>query len=184
MKTCRTLQPQRSRPTRLCATADRVQLETAGVTERRGHRALVSVVAAVLKPESDLSRLVFFHPVTMSSQLTGLVVKRGVDEQVGGLEVTVQHVGRVDVLEASQDLVEEIADVVVAQPLGLQQLVQVRVAWAHIEKLSLHGLNLETRSCGRSILRHRASRGGSGSGSSGGGAVGACGPDRRGADWA
>ena len=56
-----------------------------------------------------------------------LEVAGGVDEQVGGLEVTVQHVGRVDVLEASQDLVEEIADVVVAQPLSLQQLVQVRL---------------------------------------------------------
>lgn len=30
-----------------------------------------------------------------------------------------------NVLEASQDLVEEVADVVVAQLLGLQQLVQV-----------------------------------------------------------
>lgn len=38
-----------------------------------------------------------------------------------------QHVGRVDVLEASEDLVEEVADVVVAQPLGLQQLVQIRL---------------------------------------------------------
>lgn len=38
-----------------------------------------------------------------------------------------QHVGGVDVLQASQDLVEEVADVVVAQPLGLQQLVQVRL---------------------------------------------------------
>ena len=32
-----------------------------------------------------------------------------------------------NVLEASQDLVEEVADVVVAQPLALQQLVQVRL---------------------------------------------------------
>lgn len=38
-----------------------------------------------------------------------------------------QHVGRVDVLEASQDLVEEVANMVVAQPLALQQLVQVRL---------------------------------------------------------
>lgn len=56
-----------------------------------------------------------------------LEVTGGVDEQVGGFEVTVQHVGRVDVLEASQDLVQEVADVVVAQPLALQQLVQVRL---------------------------------------------------------
>ena len=54
-------------------------------------------------------------------------VTGGVDEQVGGLEVTVQHVGGVDVLEPSQDLVQEVADVVVAQVLGLQQLVQVRL---------------------------------------------------------
>lgn len=38
-----------------------------------------------------------------------------------------QHVGRVDVLEAPQDLVQEVADVVVAQPLGLEQLVKVRL---------------------------------------------------------
>ena len=36
-----------------------------------------------------------------------------------------QHIGRVDVLEASQDLVEEVANVVSSQALGLEQLVQV-----------------------------------------------------------
>ena len=36
-----------------------------------------------------------------------------------------QHIGRMDVLETPQDLVEEIADVVIAQVLGLQQLVQI-----------------------------------------------------------
>lgn len=56
-----------------------------------------------------------------------LEVTSGVDEQVWGLQVAVQHVGWVDVLQASQDLVEEVADVVVAQLLGLQQLVQVRL---------------------------------------------------------
>lgn len=38
-----------------------------------------------------------------------------------------QHVGGVNVLQASQDLVEKVADVVVAQLLGLQQLVKVRL---------------------------------------------------------
>lgn len=56
-----------------------------------------------------------------------LEIAGGVEQEVRGLEVTVQHVGRVDVLETSQDLVEEVADVVVAQVLGLQQLVQVRL---------------------------------------------------------
>lgn len=32
-----------------------------------------------------------------------------------------------DVLEASQDLVEKVTDVVIAQPLDLQQLVKVRL---------------------------------------------------------
>lgn len=56
-----------------------------------------------------------------------LEVTGGVDEQVGGFQVPVQHISRVDVLQASQDLVEKVADVVVAQLLGLQQLVQVRL---------------------------------------------------------
>ena len=38
-----------------------------------------------------------------------------------------EHVSRVDVLEPSEDLVQEVANVVVAQVLGLQQLVQVRL---------------------------------------------------------
>ena len=36
-----------------------------------------------------------------------------------------EDVGRVDVLEAPEDLVEEVADVVIAQPLGLEKLVEV-----------------------------------------------------------
>ena len=38
-----------------------------------------------------------------------------------------QHVGRVDVLESAQDLIEEVARVVVAQLLSLEQLVHVRL---------------------------------------------------------
>lgn len=56
---------------------------------------------------------------------TNLEIAGGVEEEVGGLQVAVQHVGRVDVLEPSEDLVEEVADVVVAQVLGLQELVEV-----------------------------------------------------------
>lgn len=36
-----------------------------------------------------------------------------------------EHVGRVDILEAPQDLVEEVADMVIAQLLAFEQLVQV-----------------------------------------------------------
>ena len=36
----------------------------------------------------------------------------GVEEDVGWLEVSVQSIGRLDVLQTSQDLVEEVSDVV------------------------------------------------------------------------
>lgn len=58
---------------------------------------------------------------------THLEVAGGVDEQVGGLEVPVQHIGRVNVLKTPQDLVKEVAHMLVAQLLGLQELVQVRL---------------------------------------------------------
>ena len=50
-----------------------------------------------------------------------LEVTRGVEQQVAGLQVPVQHVGRVDVLETTQDLIQEVADVVVAQLLKSRQ---------------------------------------------------------------
>lgn len=56
-----------------------------------------------------------------------LEVTGGVNEQVGGFEVTVQHISWMDVLEAPQNLVEKIADMVIAQSLAFQQLVQVRL---------------------------------------------------------
>lgn len=80
-----------------------------------------------------------------------LEVASGVDEQVGGLEVPVQHVGRVDVLEPSQDLVEEIADVVVAQLLALEQLVQVCL---HQRLHDVTGGALESRGH-RGVVRHQ-----------------------------
>ena len=61
-------------------------------------------------------------PITAYLQIAG-----SVEEKVRGLKVAVEHVGRVDVLEPSEDLVQEVANVVVAQVLGLQQLVQVRL---------------------------------------------------------
>jgi len=38
-----------------------------------------------------------------------------------------QHVGRMYVLQSAKDLIEEIADVIVAQLLRLEQLVHVRL---------------------------------------------------------
>jgi len=59
--------------------------------------------------------------------ISHLQVTGGVEEQVARLQVAVQHVGRVDVLETAQDLVQKVAHVVVGQLLRLQQFVQVRV---------------------------------------------------------
>ena len=61
------------------------------------------------------------------TKITNLEITGGVQQQVTGLQISVEHVGGVDVLEASQYLVEKIADVIIAQPLGLQQLVEVRL---------------------------------------------------------
>ena len=36
-----------------------------------------------------------------------------------------QHIGRVDVLESSQDLVEEVANMIIAQVLSFEQFVKV-----------------------------------------------------------
>ena len=41
------------------------------------------------------------------SKIADLELAVGVDQQVAGLQVAVQHIGRVDVLQAAQDLVDE-----------------------------------------------------------------------------
>lgn len=41
----------------------------------------------------------------------------GINEQVSGLQVTVQHVGRVDVLESTQNLIQKVLEVGVGERL-------------------------------------------------------------------
>ena len=48
-----------------------------------------------------------------------------VQQEVAGLQIPVEDVGRVDVLESPENLIEEVADVVIAQPLRLEQLVEI-----------------------------------------------------------
>lgn len=50
-----------------------------------------------------------------------------VNKQVGRLEVTVQHIGRVDVLEAPEELVHEEPGMIFRQKASLKQLTQVCV---------------------------------------------------------
>ena len=59
------------------------------------------------------------------AKVTDLEVASCVQQQVAGLQIAVEDVGRVDVLEAPEDLIKEVADVVIAQSLGLKQLVEV-----------------------------------------------------------
>jgi len=59
--------------------------------------------------------------------MRNLEVTSRVEQQVARLQITMQHVGRVNVLESTQDLVEEIAYVIITQLLCLEQLVHVRL---------------------------------------------------------
>lgn len=52
---------------------------------------------------------------------TYLEVAGGVQEEVGGLEISMEDIGRVDVLQASEDLVQKVADVIVAQLLQISK---------------------------------------------------------------
>ena len=59
------------------------------------------------------------------AEVAYLEVAGGVEEKVARFQVSVYHVGGMDVLEASQDLVQEVADVLVGEGLVLQELVHV-----------------------------------------------------------
>jgi len=51
------------------------------------------------------------------TEIADLEIAGRVQQQVRGLEVAMQDVGGVDVLQAAEDLIQEVADVVVAQAL-------------------------------------------------------------------
>ena len=118
-----------------------------------------------LEASSDVVGLV--AEATGKTKVANLQLTVGVDEQVAGLEIAVQDVGRVDVLETAEDLVDEGLEVGVGQGLATadngsqitfhQLLVQVDLVVAartagdvHVEKTcDLEGrqlaLNRETR---------------------------------------
>lgn len=51
---------------------------------------------------------------------TNLEVAGGVEEQIARLQVAMKHVGGMNILETAQNLVKEVADVIVRQLLRLQ----------------------------------------------------------------
>lgn len=52
------------------------------------------------------------------TKVANLELAVGIDEQVAGLQVTMQHIGRVNVLEATEDLVDEGLKVRIGQGLS------------------------------------------------------------------
>ena len=56
----------------------------------------------------------FWVSNTGKTKVTDLEVTGGDEEEVGRLEVPVENIGEVDVFETSENLVEEIANVVIA----------------------------------------------------------------------
>ena len=63
------------------------------------------------------------HP--REAKVANLEVACCVQQQVAGLQVTVENIGRVDVLESPENLIKKVADVVITESLGLEQLVEV-----------------------------------------------------------
>ena len=57
-----------------------------------------------------------------ATKVPNLQIASSVEQEVGGFEVSVKHVSTVYILEPSQYLIEEIADMVVAQCLSLRYL--------------------------------------------------------------
>ena len=92
----------------------------------------------VLSEEASVIVLWISH--ASQTKVTDLEITRGVQQQVARLQISVENIGRVDVLETTEDLVEEVADVVVAQPLRLQQLVEISLHEALDDVHVLHGV--------------------------------------------
>lgn len=68
------------------------------------------------------------------SKVTNLQLAVTVDEQVARLEVAMDHVSRVDVLDAAEELVEEELDVQVAERLAASHdLMEIRLHGFHVE---------------------------------------------------
>ena len=74
------------------------------------------------------------------SKVADLEITSRVEKEVAGLQVPVEDISRVDVLQAPQYLIEEVADVVITQSLSLQELVEIRFHEALDDVDILHGV--------------------------------------------
>ena len=59
-------------------------------------------------------------------EIADFQVTRSVQQQIARLQISMEYIRRMDVFQTSQDLIEEVADVVVRQPLGFQEFIQIR----------------------------------------------------------
>lgn len=116
---------QVSKPKQQQKQQHRQQLTRLGVALAVEHDLRCSIPSGgdILGEEAGVIVLGVGH--SRQAKVADLEVAGGVQQKVRRLQVAVQHVGRVDVLEAAQYLVEEVADVIVRDLLRLQQLVQV-----------------------------------------------------------
>ena len=78
------------------------------------------------------------HP--REAEVANLEIACCVQQQVAGLQVTVENIGRVDVLEAPENLIEEVADVVITESLSLEKFVEVRLHETLDDVDILHGV--------------------------------------------
>ena len=78
------------------------------------------------------------------AEVADLEVAVGVKEQIGRLEITVNHISRVERLDRAQRLVGEVLDVVVRESLGTDHPVQVRLHQL-LDKVHLFEVGQRTR---------------------------------------
>mmetsp|Transcript_7318 Transcript_7318/g.14538 ORF Transcript_7318/g.14538 Transcript_7318/m.14538 type:complete len:368 (-) Transcript_7318:243-1346(-) len=99
--------------------------------ENAAHRPHVDRLVVILLAQEELrrsvpasdhvhchERLVQLGRQTRQTQVTNLEVAIGVHKEVIRLEITMHDIGRVEVLQSTQDLIREISDVVVGKGLG------------------------------------------------------------------
>jgi len=93
----------------------------------------------VLRQEARV--VVFWVGHSCQPEVAYLEITRGVQQQVTGLQVPVEDIGRVNVLEAPENLIKEVANVVITQPLRLKQLVEVSLHETLNDVDVLHGVH-------------------------------------------
>lgn len=117
-------------------------LATQHLCEDTSHRPHINGLGVLLESQHNFGRTVptrgniFCHEArvvllrrsrTSQTKVADFQIAVSVEEQVRGLEIAVEHVGRVHGLESAQGLVDEVLAVVVGEVLGADDTVHVRL---------------------------------------------------------